>query len=101
MTINKIANGKDLTVALEGRLDTTTAPQLDDELKTALEGIQRFRQFLKSMGMPINFKELGAKEEDIPVLVEKLGIGNGTRAGFMELTADDVTKIYKIAAQAQ
>ena len=28
-----------LTVALEGRLDTTTAPQLEGELKTALEGV--------------------------------------------------------------
>ncbi|SFP65082.1 anti-sigma B factor antagonist [Butyrivibrio proteoclasticus] len=41
MTINKIANGSQLTVALEGRLDTTTAPQLDDELKTALDGITK------------------------------------------------------------
>lgn len=41
MTINKIANGSELTVALEGRLDTTTAPQLDDELKTALGGITK------------------------------------------------------------
>ena len=41
MTINKIANGSQLTVALDGRLDTTTAPQLDDELKTALDGITK------------------------------------------------------------
>jgi anti-sigma B factor antagonist len=41
MTINKIANGNELTIALEGRLDTTTAPQLDDELKSALEGITK------------------------------------------------------------
>ncbi|WP_022773347.1 STAS domain-containing protein [Butyrivibrio sp. AE2015] len=41
MTINKIANGSQLTVALDGRLDTTTAPQLDDELKTALNGITK------------------------------------------------------------
>ena len=27
MTINKIKNGSELTIALEGRLDTTTAPQ--------------------------------------------------------------------------
>ena len=32
MTINKVANGKDLIISLAGRLDTTTAPQLDDEL---------------------------------------------------------------------
>ena len=39
MTINKIANGSELTIALEGRLDTTTSPQLETELETALEGI--------------------------------------------------------------
>ena len=67
---------------------------------TALEGIHRFRSFLKSIGMPINFEELGAKEEDIPTLVEKLGIGDSTIPGFMELTAKDVTEIYRIAAHA-
>lgn len=41
MTINKIANGSELTIGLEGRLDTTTAPQLDDELKTALAGVTK------------------------------------------------------------
>ncbi len=40
MTINKISNGADLTVALEGRLDTTTAPQLEAELKEALNGVR-------------------------------------------------------------
>ena len=72
----------------------------EDPEATALEGIHRFRSFLHSIGMPINFEELGAKEEDIPKLVEKLGIGSGTRAGFMELTAEDVTRIYRIAAHA-
>ncbi len=73
----------------------------EDPEATALEGIKRFRSFLHSIGMPINFAELGAKEEDIPKLVEKLGIGDGTRAGFMELNADDVAAIYKIAAHAE
>ncbi|MCR5700566.1 MAG: iron-containing alcohol dehydrogenase [Lachnospiraceae bacterium] len=67
---------------------------------TALEGIKRFRSFLHSIGMPINFEELGAKEEDIPALVEKLGIGDGKRGGFMELSSEDVSAIYKIAAKA-
>ncbi len=35
MTINKIQNGPALTVAVEGRLDTTTAPALEAELKAA------------------------------------------------------------------
>ncbi len=67
---------------------------------TALEGIRRFRSFLHSIGMPINFAELGAKEEDIPALVEKFGIGRRRTGGFVALSADDITEIYKIAARA-
>ncbi len=65
---------------------------------TALEGIKAFRRFLHSIGMPINFEELGAKEEDIPKMVEKLNPGDGW--GYVPLKAKDVTEIYKIAAHA-
>lgn len=36
MTINKTLDAAELTLALAGRLDTNTAPQLEAELKTAL-----------------------------------------------------------------
>ena len=39
MTITKNADGTSLTVYLEGRLDTTTAPQLDAELVNSLQGV--------------------------------------------------------------
>lgn len=39
MTIDKIENETELTLALEGRLDTTTAPQLESELKQSLVGV--------------------------------------------------------------
>lgn len=39
MTINKTLNATELTVALAGRLDTTTAPQLEAELKTSLGSV--------------------------------------------------------------
>ena len=39
MTINRIQDGNHLTLALEGRLDTTTAPDLEKELKTGLDGV--------------------------------------------------------------
>ena len=39
MTINKEMNGTELRVALNGKLDTTTAPQLEDELKPSLSGV--------------------------------------------------------------
>ncbi len=39
MNILKEQNGSELVIKLEGRLDTSTSPQLEEELKTALEGI--------------------------------------------------------------
>ncbi len=38
MTINTQKENGKINVALEGRLDTTTSPQLDSELKSVLEG---------------------------------------------------------------
>lgn len=40
MTLTKIQSGTGLTIMLEGRLDTTTAPQLEAELKNSIEGIE-------------------------------------------------------------
>lgn len=68
---------------------------------TALAGIKAFRTFLHGIGMPINFDELGAKQEDIPVLVEKFGLGDGRTGGFVHLSSDDVAQIYNIAANAE
>ena len=39
MTINKNQQGTELEIALAGRLDTTTAPQLEAELKHSINGI--------------------------------------------------------------
>ena len=38
MTITRKLNGTDLEIALEGRLDTMTAPELEAELKQSLDG---------------------------------------------------------------
>lgn len=71
-----------------------------DPKATALEGIKAFRRFLVSIGMPINFEQLGAKAEDIPALVDKFGIGDGKTGGYVALDAAAVTEIYEIAARA-
>ncbi|MBP3217918.1 MAG: STAS domain-containing protein [Lachnospiraceae bacterium] len=36
MTINETKNGDELIISLEGRLDTMTAPELEEELKKVL-----------------------------------------------------------------
>ena len=39
MTIEKKLDGSKMTVAIKGRLETTTAPQLEAELRSDLDGI--------------------------------------------------------------
>lgn len=40
MTITKTAEGSTLTFVVEGRLDTTTAPELEAELMPSLKGVE-------------------------------------------------------------
>lgn len=67
-----------------------------DPEKTALEGISRFEDFLKSIGMPTNFAELGAKEEDIPDMVahlcQRASVGN-----FVSIGEKEADAIYRLA----
>ena len=66
--------------------------------ETAKEGIKRLKNFFKSIGLPPNFEELGAKEEDIPKMVEKMQLGeNGSCGQFVKLKAKDVEAIYRLA----
>ena len=39
LNIEKTTNASELTVAVAGRLDTTTAPELEKELKASLDGV--------------------------------------------------------------
>lgn len=66
---------------------------------TAKAGIEAFKQFLKSIGMPSNFAELGAKEEDIEEMAHTACYGNGregTIGGFVKLNETDVVNIYRL-----
>lgn len=66
---------------------------------TAKAGIEALQAFLISIGMPRNFAELGAREEDIPLLVETLCRGDGrpgSISGFVTLDEADCTKIYQM-----
>ena len=62
----------------------------------ALAGIAAFRSWLKSLGLPLTFGELGAREEDIPILVRSLNLDGNTLGGFMPLAEDDVAAIYRL-----
>ena len=59
MTIEKIVNGTELTLAVAGRLDTTTAPQLEEEIKQNIEGVAKLvldfaaLEYLSSAGLRV------------------------------------------------
>jgi len=59
MTIKKNQNGSELNIALIGRLDTTTAPQLETEFKKGLNGITKLNldftelEYISSAGLRV------------------------------------------------
>lgn len=59
MTIEKMKEGGKLTLALEGRLDTTTAPQLEAEVTGSLTGVTELvldfsrLEYLSSAGLRV------------------------------------------------
>lgn len=59
MIIDKNVNGSELTMTLGGRLDTTTAPVLEAEIKKNLEGIETLimdfnaLEYLSSAGLRV------------------------------------------------
>ncbi|MBQ1994475.1 MAG: iron-containing alcohol dehydrogenase [Lachnospiraceae bacterium] len=67
---------------------------------TAKEGIEALHSFLISIGMPKNFEELGAKEEDIEKLAYTCCYGRGDEGGraggFVSLEQKDVEAIYRL-----
>ena len=59
MTIDKKLNETQLTISLNGRLDTTTAPALEAELKASLNGVENLvldfsaLEYLSSAGLRV------------------------------------------------
>lgn len=59
MNINKTIDGTTLRLSLEGRLDTTTAPQLEAEFKQSLDGVTLLEldfsqlEYLSSAGLRV------------------------------------------------
>ena len=59
MNIIKTKEGNKLTLTLEGRLDTTTAPQLDAELKASMDDVTELNlnfqklEYLSSAGLRV------------------------------------------------
>lgn len=64
----------------------------------ALEGVQRLKAFFRSIGLPVNFKELGIENPDIDLLLDKLQENKGATIGnYIRLDRQACKSIYELA----
>jgi alcohol dehydrogenase YqhD (iron-dependent ADH family) len=70
-------------------------PDMADLKATANEGLERFRRWLGSIGMPLTLKELGVPAGDLPEVIRRcLDHNGGIVPGYMDLDKDAVTEIF-------
>ena len=68
-----------------------------DAYQAAEEGIFRFKNFLRSIGMPTSFKDAGIGTDKIDAMVAEV-VKFGSVGHYIELKSEDVRKIYDIAS---
>ncbi|MBR6089772.1 MAG: STAS domain-containing protein [Anaerolineaceae bacterium] len=84
MEIKKTVDGTKLNFALSGRLDTTTAPVFEKELKEALNGID---------DLTLDFSELDyISSAGLRVLLSAQKIMNATKGTMKVVGANDIVK---------
>ena len=88
MEIVRTKNEESMVLALKGRLDTTTAPQLEAELNNSIEGITE---------LTLDFEELEyISSAGLRVLLSAQKIMN--RQGSMKIThvCEDIMEVFDI-----
>ena len=69
----------------------------DDDRADTLSGVARFKAWLRSVGMPLTFSELGVPHPDIPLLVRRLHEHMGATVGrYVPLAPADSEAIYRL-----
>lgn len=89
MEINKIKDGTTLTIELEGRLDTVSAPQLETELKKSISGIETLifdfakLEYLSSAGLRVLLSSQKVMNRQGQMIIKNV---NSTIADIFEVT---------------
>jgi alcohol dehydrogenase YqhD (iron-dependent ADH family) len=91
----QIARAARLAVAVFG-----VSPDFSDTKAVALEGLLRFRSWIKSLGMPLTLTELGIPKKDLATVIKRCVDSNGGIIhGYMELDKDAIAEIYTQALE--
>ncbi|MDR1901053.1 MAG: iron-containing alcohol dehydrogenase [Treponema sp.] len=71
-------------------------PDMADVKAVANEGLQRFRAWVKSIGMPLTLKELGIPKDDLQGVVDRCldNLGGSLAGAFMDMDRNAVTAVF-------
>ena len=89
MNIEKTQNNSELYIALTGRLDTTTAPQLEAELKHNISGVEKLvfdfvnLEYLSSAGLRVLLSAQKVMNKQGEMIIKNV---NDTIADIFEVT---------------
>lgn len=96
--MNYISNRKPQRLAELGRNVFEKTKGSQDEKTVALETMEEFEKFFKSLGMPTTFSELGIENPDIDLMVERVHQNKGETFGaYYPITSEVSKAIYNIA----
>ena len=88
LDINKIAEGNSLEYELEGRLDTTTAPGLENEVKSSIDGVEK---------LVFNFEKLDyISSAGLRVLLSTQKIMNKQGEMIVKNCSEEVLEIFDV-----
>ncbi|MBQ8913182.1 MAG: STAS domain-containing protein [Lachnospiraceae bacterium] len=88
LNIEKKENGKELEIILDGRLDTTTAPDLEKSVKESIEGVEN---------LIYNFEKLEyISSAGLRVLLSSQKIMNKQGSMVVKGSSDEVKEIFEV-----
>ena len=88
LNITKESNGTDLSITLEGRLDTATSPDLDAQLRSVIDGV-------KSLTFDMD-KLAYISSAGLRVLLSAQKIMNKQGSMVIKNVAPDVMEIFEV-----
>ena len=92
LNIEKKSEGKNLDIVLTGRLDTTTAPDLEKEVKESIEGVE---------SLDFDFKSLEyISSAGLRVLLSAQKIMNKQGSMVIKNASDEVKEIFEVTGFA-
>ena len=88
LNIEKKSDGKNLSFALSGRLDTTTAPDLEKEVKENIEGVEK---------LDFDFSDLAyISSAGLRVLLSAQKIMNKQGEMVVKNCSDEIKEIFEV-----